>query len=213
MSIHAIGSGHAKIILLWRHYRKWAAEERIPLELTVRRRRGRRSSASFAIHDISGIPGSPMDRVKEFASWRGPRRGPKSFPLHIWPDTPSLRELVASTAPPGSHDPRSGVTPVIRVRLLMDETGCPPGISLLSGMPNMAVPILIFAGPVAVSVRLLPFHRIGCLRNLRNPPGSCGGCGGCGGCGAIPRIISPGLPGVPPDIVLSLAIRSVLSSR
>ena len=38
--------------------------------------RGRRSSASFAIHDISGIPGSPMDRVEEFASWRGPRRGP-----------------------------------------------------------------------------------------------------------------------------------------
>ena len=44
----------------------------------------------------------------------GPRRGPKRFPLHIWPDTPSLRELVASTAPPGSHDPRS--KPRLRAR-------------------------------------------------------------------------------------------------
>ena len=40
----------------------------------------------------------------------GPRRGPKRFPLHIWPDTPSSRELVASTAPPGSQDPRSWIT-------------------------------------------------------------------------------------------------------
>ena len=39
-------------------------------------RRGRRSSASFAIHDISGIPGSPMDRVGEFGSWRDPGGDP-----------------------------------------------------------------------------------------------------------------------------------------
>ena len=32
----------------------------------------------------------------------------------------------------------------------------------------MAVPILIITGPVAVSVRLLPFHGLGCLRYLRN---------------------------------------------
>ena len=37
----------------------------------------------------------------------GPVMGPKAFPVHIWPDTPSLRELVASTAPPGSQDPRT----------------------------------------------------------------------------------------------------------
>ena len=40
----------------------------------------------------------------------GPRGGPKRFPLHIWPDNPSLRELVASTAPPETQDPRSWIT-------------------------------------------------------------------------------------------------------
>src|SRR5271157_3604450 len=42
-------------------------------------RRGRRSSASFAIHDISGIPGSPLDRVEEFGSWWAPGGAPKRF--------------------------------------------------------------------------------------------------------------------------------------
>ena len=50
----------------------------------------------------------------------------------------------------------------------MAEPRCPPGISLSLGMPDMAVPILIITGPVAVSVRLLPFHGLGCLRYLRN---------------------------------------------
>ena len=45
----------------------------------------------------------------------GPRGGPKRFLRHIWPDTPSLRELVASTAPPETQDPRSWITPPIRV--------------------------------------------------------------------------------------------------
>jgi len=98
----------------------------------------------------------------------GPRRGPKRFLCHIWPDTPSLRELIASTAPRETQDPRSWITLRFGSRLLMDEPGCPPGISLLSGMPNMAVPILIITEPVAVSVRLLPFDRTGCLRYLRN---------------------------------------------
>ena len=43
-----------------------------------------------------------------------PGGDPKRFPVHIWPDTPSLRELVASTAPPGSQDPRS--KPRLRAR-------------------------------------------------------------------------------------------------
>ena len=38
----------------------------------MRRRRGCRSSTYLAIHDISGIPGSPMDRVGEFGSWWAP---------------------------------------------------------------------------------------------------------------------------------------------
>ena len=42
--------------------------------------RGRRSSTSLAIHDISGIPGSPMDRVGEFGSWWAPRGGTQTFP-------------------------------------------------------------------------------------------------------------------------------------
>ena len=142
----------------------------------------------------------------------GTQEGTQTFPSHIWPDTPSLRELVASTAPPGSQDPRSWITVRFGSRLLMDEPGCPPGISLLSSMLSLVVPILIITGPVAVSVRLLPFHRTGCLRNLRNL--------------RDPwwlwrlwwlwhysRIISPGLPGVPPQIELSLAMILVLSSR
>jgi len=44
----------------------------------------------------------------------GPRGGPKRFLRHMWPDTPSLRELVASTAPLGSQDPRS--KPRLRAR-------------------------------------------------------------------------------------------------
>ena len=52
-------------------------EERIPLELTVRKRRGCRSSASFATCAISGIPGSPMDRVGDSGSWRDPGGDPQ----------------------------------------------------------------------------------------------------------------------------------------
>ena len=44
-------------------------------------------------------------------AWRSSHRGgdpggdPLVSSLHIWPDTPSLRELIAATAPPGSQDP------------------------------------------------------------------------------------------------------------
>src|SRR5271157_5939335 len=71
------------------------------------RRRGYRSSTSSAIHGISSIPGSPMDRVGDSGSGWDPRWDPFVSWAHIWPDTPSLRELVASTAPPGSQDPRT----------------------------------------------------------------------------------------------------------
>ena len=98
----------------------------------------------------------------------GPRRGPKRFPLHIWPDTPSLRELVASMAPPETQDPRSWITLRFGSRLLMDEPGCPPGICLSLGMLSLVVLIVIITGLVAVSVRLLPFHGLGCLRDLRD---------------------------------------------
>ena len=113
-SIHALGSGHAKTIFLWRPYRKWAGEERIPLALTVRRRRSRRSSASFAIHDISDIPSSYMDSVEEFASWRDPGGDPRVSRSIFWPDTPSSREPVASTAPPETQD--LGSKPRLRAR-------------------------------------------------------------------------------------------------
>jgi hypothetical protein len=166
-SIHALGPGHAKTISLWRPYRKWAGKERIPLELRMRRRRGCRSSASFAIHDISGIPGSPIDRVGKFGSWRDPG-GAQAFPApYLMRYIERARTRVVSGF---ARDSGSGIVDRLRFgsRLLMDEPGCPPGISLLSGMPNMAVPILIITGPVAVSVRLLPFHRTGCLRYLRD---------------------------------------------
>ena len=73
-------------------------------------------------------------------AWRssdpgGPRGGPKRFLRHIWPDTPSLRELVASTAPPGSQDPRSWITLRFGSRLLMDEPGCPPAFCS-KGLPR-----------------------------------------------------------------------------
>ena len=98
------------------------------------------------------------------------------------------------------RDRRHDCGPAHRWSLISDAY---PGICLSLGMPNMAVPILIITGPVAVSVRLLPFHGLGCLRYLRYPwwlwrRGGCGGCGGCGGRCAIPCILSPGLPGVPP---------------
>ena len=41
----------------------------------------------------------------------GSRGGPKAFPVHIWPDTPSSRELVASTAPAGVTRSAIGATP------------------------------------------------------------------------------------------------------
>jgi len=46
-------------------------------------RRGRRSSTSLAIHDISGIPGSPMDRVGKFGSWVGPGEDPSVSPPYL----------------------------------------------------------------------------------------------------------------------------------
>ena len=169
MSIHALGSGHATIPFSCGDLTgNRQGKERIPLELRMRRRRSCRSSASFAIHDISGIPGSPIDRVGKFGSWRGPRRGPKRFPapyLMRYIERARTRVVSGFTE---TEDPGSWICLRFGSRLLMDEPGYPPGISLLSGMPNMAVPILIITGPVAVSVRLLPFHGWGCLRYLRD---------------------------------------------
>ena len=65
----------------------------------------------------------------------GPRRGPKRFLRHIWPDTPSSRELVASTAPPETQDPRSWITLRFGSRLLMDEPEYPPAFCS-KGLPR-----------------------------------------------------------------------------
>ena len=58
----------------------WAGEPLVSYETILGYigpiRRGRRSSISLAIHDISGIPGSPMDRVGEFGSWWAPGGDP-----------------------------------------------------------------------------------------------------------------------------------------
>ena len=107
-------------------------------------------------------------------AWRSSDRGgdpggdPRVSRSIFWPDTPSLRELVASMAPPETQDPRSWITLRFGSQLLMDEPGSPPGICLSLGMLSLVVLIVIITGLVAVSVRLLPFHGLGCLRDLRD---------------------------------------------
>ena len=119
------------------------------------RRRDHRSSTSAAIHGISGIPIARRVSLGGVRIVMGPKRGPKAFPSHIWPDTPSLRELVASTAPPGSQDPRSKPNLRPGLRRWYRMAGAHPGADLSLGMPHRVVPILIFAGAVATSIRLL----------------------------------------------------------
>ena len=121
----------------------------------------------LAIHDISGIPGSCMDRVGEFGSWGDPGGDPNV-------SSAIFDEVYRACA----HSRGQRFRPRLRIRDRSQD--CAPahrwslisdaysGICLLSGMPNMAVPILIIAGLGSVSVRLLLFDRTGCLRTLRD---------------------------------------------
>jgi len=107
-----------------------------------------------------------MDRVEEFGSGWDPGGDPTFPPPYLagYSEFQRTRRLDGSAV-----ITRSAIVDRLRFgsRLLMDEHRCPPGISLFSGMPSMAVPILIITGPVAVSVRLLPFDRTGGFRYLR----------------------------------------------
>ena len=148
---------------------KQAREERIPLELTVRRRRGCRSSASFAIHDISGIPGSYMDRVGEFGSWGGTQEGTQTFPppyLAGYSEFERTRRLDGSAGISRSAieaTSTAGVTPVV------SDIRCLPGTHLPLGMPRLEIPILVIAGLVATIIHLLlsQSHGPGWLRRGR----------------------------------------------
>ena len=114
-----------------------------------------------------------MDRVGEFGSWWAPGGDPNVSSaifgriIRVSENSSPRRLRRDHKIRDRSHD----CGPAHRWSLISDAY---PGICLSLGMPNMAVPILIITGPVAVSVRLLPsssFPRVGMPSVSSESPG------------------------------------------